>query len=101
LKPAIPDDSVLFPEREPPRPELVFPDVQEDEVERILDHRKVRNQQEYVVHWLGYPDSDNAWVREIEMHTPDLLREYWARIEEKNAAQRLEKDGRGASHGNP
>ena len=87
LKPAIANDPELFPEREPPRPNPVFPDVEEYEVEKILDHRTVRRQREYLVHWLGYPELDDSWVKEKDMHSSDLVQEYWTRIEEENPPQ--------------
>jgi hypothetical protein len=39
-------------------------EVQEDnvfEVEKILAHRTSNNGKEYLIKWLGYPDSDNTW----------------------------------------
>jgi len=31
------------------------------EVEKIIQHRKTRQGDEYLVKWLGYPDSENTW----------------------------------------
>jgi len=40
LKPPTPNNSTLFPNREPPRPDPVFPEEEEEyEIEAIVDHR--------------------------------------------------------------
>ena len=44
----------------PPRPDPVFPDEDEYKVERILDHRDVRDQRKYLVLWLGYLEFDDS-----------------------------------------
>jgi hypothetical protein len=75
LRPYIPNDPELFPEREPPRPPPVVPDDQQYEVERITDHRIYRRQEQYLVHWRGYPDSDDQWVNARDIHR-DLISEY-------------------------
>jgi len=41
LKPATPNDSTLFPNREPPRPDPVFPEEEEYEIEAIVDHHDI------------------------------------------------------------
>ena len=77
LRPAhsLPDDS-----RSPPPSEPVLFDNQEPEyeVERILKHRSRRGRTQYLVKWTGYPDTENSWVNEADLHTPDLLRTYRA-----------------------
>ena len=77
LRPAhsLPDDS-----RTPPPPEPVLFDNHEPEyeVERILKHRSRRGCTQYLVKWTGYPDTENSWVNEADLHTPDLLRTYRA-----------------------
>ena len=83
LKPATPNDSTLFPNREPPRPDPVFPEEEEYEIEVIVDHRDIRRRREYLVHWLGYPNSDDSWVKEKDLHATDLLEEYLAVIEKE------------------
>ena len=30
----------------------------------------------YLVSWIGYPTSENSWVDESDIHTPELLEEY-------------------------
>ena len=83
LKPAFPNDPTKFPNREPSRPNPVFPDEDEYEIEMILDHRDHRGQREYLVHWVGYPKSDDSWIKEKDLHAPDLLKEYQTAIEKE------------------
>jgi len=84
LKPAVSSDPTQFPNREPPRPGPAFPEDderdEEYEIERILKHRD-DNGREYLVHWLGWPHSDDSWVKEEDLHAPDLLAAYLAELE--------------------
>jgi len=60
-----------------PPPELI--DGQEEyEVEDIITDRfnKRKRKRQYLVKWIGYPASDNSWVDEADLHTPELLEEY-------------------------
>jgi len=34
------------------------------EIEYIRDHRDTARGQQYLVHWLGYPDTDDEWIHE-------------------------------------
>ena len=83
LKPATPNDPTRFPNREPLRLGPTFPNEEEYEIETILDHRDIRGRREYLVHWLGYPNSDDSWVKEKDLHTANLLEEYLAAIEKE------------------
>jgi hypothetical protein len=31
---------------------------------------------QYLVKWLGYPDSNNTWEPAAQVHTPDLIAQY-------------------------
>ena len=76
--------SLLRPCRGTPFPRPL-PDLIEGEpyfkVDRILSHRqrKVgrRVVHEYLIKWLGYPDTDNSWEPESNL-TPDLVQAYKA-----------------------
>jgi hypothetical protein len=57
------------------------------EVERIVDHRETTKGRQYLLKWAGYPESDNTWEAESDLHCSVLLRAYW---NEKNH-QRSEK----------
>jgi hypothetical protein len=81
LKPYYVDDGqyIARPRISRPPPEII--DGEEMwEVERILDHRTRRVGRgtvvEYLVKWLGYPDSDNLWVPSTGVHASDLVQEY-------------------------
>jgi Chromo (CHRromatin Organisation MOdifier) domain len=62
-----------------PPPEIIEGEP-EYEVECILAsrcfsrHRKLQ----YLVKWQGYPSSKNSWQNAMDMHTPDLIREFQA-----------------------
>ena len=78
LQPYIPNDPEQFPGREPPRPGPVIPDDPEGAqyiVEKLLDHRPLRNPREYLVRWEGWDESHDQWVRKADIHR-DLIREY-------------------------
>jgi hypothetical protein len=67
----------LFPAREPARPGPAFDDDEEEyEIEKILDHKEVRGKRQYLVHWLGYPTSDDQWVDAEDLHVPEILQWY-------------------------
>jgi hypothetical protein len=81
LKPYRVDDGQFSgrPQITRPPPEII--DGEEEwEVERILDHRTRRVRRgtavEYLVKWLGYPDSENSWVPSGDVHASALVEEY-------------------------
>ena len=77
MEPAFENDAGLFPNREPPRP----PEgTDEYEVESIVDHRDTHRGRQYLVHWLGYPNTDDEWIYEGHITAPELIDEYWQGI---------------------
>ena len=60
-----------------PPPDLVEGEA-EWEVERILAHRYFGRQKklQYLVKWLGYPESDNTWEPVENLHADDLIQDY-------------------------
>ena len=60
-----------------PPPDLVE-DAEQYEVKTIHSHRHHgrRNQLQYLVKWLGYPESNNTWEPAHHLQTPELLKEY-------------------------
>jgi hypothetical protein len=81
LRPEVANNPELFPNREPARPGPAYDDDDEEyEIEKILDHKDTRHGREYLVHWLGWPTSDDQWIPEADLHAPDLLAEYNALI---------------------
>ena len=75
LRPFIPNDPEQFPTREPPKPPPTIPEDKQWEVDAILDERTKYRRKEYLVHWKGYPDEDNMWVKGSDVST-DLIVEY-------------------------
>ncbi len=60
-----------------PPPDLI--DNQEEyEVEKILDSRWYgrRCTLQYLVKWKGYPNSDNKWINQKDVHAPEKIREF-------------------------
>jgi len=60
-----------------PPPDLIN-DEEQYKVEQIRNHRySGRNRTlQYLIHWKGYPDSDDTWELAADTHTPDLVRAY-------------------------
>ena len=60
-----------------PTPELIDGE-EEYEVDEIITHRRKgrSRKQEYLVKWKGYPSSENSWMKEDDLHAPELLAEY-------------------------
>jgi hypothetical protein len=58
----------------------------EYEVERIVDHKKLRNKLRYLVHWAGYGDADDTWEPADALGScPDAIAEYWQRKQKENS----------------
>jgi len=51
---------------------------EEYEIEYITSDRRFgRNRKkQYLIHWKGYPSSDDSWVNCEDLHTPEILQEY-------------------------
>ena len=67
-----------FDRTEPPAPPIEFDDGHiEYELEKILNHRKRRNQVQYLIKWRGYSDHENSWIPEQNLeNSPDLINAY-------------------------
>ena len=52
-------------------------------IERIVKHRKHKNQNEYFIKWEGYSSDENTW--EPEGNIPlSMIKEYWKTLGDKN-----------------
>jgi hypothetical protein len=62
-----------------PPPDLIN-EEEEYEIETIRDTRVIGQGKgrkwQYLVHWKGYPSSDDSWVDEKGMHAPNLLKTF-------------------------
>ena len=59
-------------------PPVIDQGEEEYEIESIIkSRRKGRGRKlQYLVHWKGYPNADNSWVDEKDLHAPELLQEF-------------------------
>src|SRR5258708_1398466 len=70
---------------------------EEYEVESILQaKRKGPNDSlKYKVHWKGYPSADDSWVAHEDLHSPELLKEFYDQggkvLQDKRRRTRLRK----------
>lgn len=58
------------------------------DVEKIVKHRMHKGRKQYLIKWVGYPDSDNTWEDIENLMCSEMLEEYEAQLKEK----RKEKD---------
>ncbi len=59
-------------------PPVINHGEEEYEIEYITSDRRFgRNRKkQYLIHWKGYPSSDDSWVNCEDLHTPEILQEY-------------------------
>jgi len=59
-------------------PPLIINSEEEYKIEAILDSRhKGRGRQlQYLVHWKGYPHSDDSWIAHKDLHAPEHLEDF-------------------------
>ncbi|CAB4411571.1 unnamed protein product [Rhizophagus irregularis] len=70
----------VVPENERPPPDSVIRGQPERFVpERILRHRIRKGQDQYLVKWERYPDTEATWepADRLEEDVPDLIRKFW------------------------
>jgi Chromo (CHRromatin Organisation MOdifier) domain len=79
----------LFPGRVPPEPPPIDAEDNQYIVEAILDHRHVRRKREFLIHWEGYSDTEDSWVKEVDID-PEMVKAYLEEL-------RLEKENTTAS----
>ena len=61
------------------RPPPIIDSEEEYEIENILDarrHGRGRRLQ-YLVHWKGYPHSDDSWIDHKNLHAPEALSDFY------------------------
>jgi hypothetical protein len=87
------ETSVHGPNFAMPPPDIIEGEA-EYEVERIIKHRQFGRTQKrhYLIKWKGYPDSDNTWEPEGNVHAPDLIKQYWQKNKEQIVRAYLSQD---------
>ena len=88
LKAAFDNDDTLFPNRQLSRPPPVFEQTDEYEIELIKDHRDTRRGRQYLVHWLGYPNTDDEWIHEGNISAKDLIKDYLDGLDNERSVTR-------------
>jgi hypothetical protein len=66
--------------REPyTHPPPVTEEEEQYEIDAILDMRRHGKKKtlQYLVHWKGYPHTDNSWVNHKELNAPNLLKGFY------------------------
>ena len=60
-------------------PPVMEENDEEYEVEHIQDTRRHRrgHKLQYLVHWKGYPATDDSWVDHNNLNAPELLKEFY------------------------
>ena len=88
LKLAYDNDPELFPGRIPPNPPPIDADDEQYAVEAILDHRQVGRTRQFLVHWEGYSETEDSWIKEGDIDA-EMVRAY---------LEVLEKEGENEAH---
>ena len=59
-------------------PPPIIDSEEEYEIKNILDaqHYGRRRKLQYLMHWKGYPHSDNSWIDHKDLHAPDALADF-------------------------
>jgi len=70
------DPIVERPSNPPPDP-IVVNGESEYEVEEILDSRIQYWRLQFLIIWKGYGQEENSWVNADDVHTPDLIKEFY------------------------
>jgi len=60
------------------QPPPIIDSEEEYEIENILDVQRYsrRRKLQYLMHWKGYPHSDNSWIDHKDLHAPDTLADF-------------------------
>ena len=61
-------------------------------MEAVLDHRKFGRTRQFLVHWEGYPDTDDSWVLERDIDD-GLVRVYLQGLENEMGDNKAHKGG--------
>ena len=94
------NDPELFPSRVPPNPPPVDAEDEQYTVEAILDHRKVGRSRQFLVHWEGYSDTEDSWVKERDIDA-EMVRAYSEELGKEKGDNKAHKVGTQATTPSP
>ena len=84
---AVPDRS---PHIEPRSPDNA--DDEQYTIEVILNHRKVGRSRQFLVHWEGYSDTEDSWVKEGDIDA-EMVQVYFEGLEKEKGENKTHKVG--------
>ena len=82
----------MFPGRVPSNPPAIDADGEQYIVEAILDHRNNGKSRQFLVHWEGYSDLEDLWVKEEDIDE-ELVRAYEDELEKENTTASSKSTG--------
>lgn len=72
------------------------------DVERILDDRMVRGKKQYLIKWVGYPDSENTWEYEENLMCEEMLKSYMnSKTTKEKKAKEKQREKKSGAHTAP
>ena len=86
------NDPELFPSRISPNPPPIDAEDGQYALEAIPDHRKVGNSRQFLVHWEGYSDLEDSWIKEKDIDG-EIVRVYPAGLEKERGENKAHKVG--------
>lgn len=92
LKLAHDNDPELFPGRITPNPPPIDVEDEQYAVEAILAHRKVGRSRQFLVHWEGYSEMEDSWVKEGDIDA-EMVRVYFDGLEKEKGENKAHKVG--------
>jgi hypothetical protein len=96
LKIAHDSDPELFPGRIPSNPPPIDAEDEQYAVEAILDHRTVRRSRQFLVHWEGYSDTEDSWVKEQDIDG-EMVKVYFEGLEKEKGENKAHKAKKNAT----
>jgi len=60
-------------------PPPIIDSEEEYKIKNILEARRFgkKHKLQYLVHWKGYPHSDDQWINHKDLNAPDLLADFY------------------------